>query len=345
MDLLQSYNTVNEILDTVDFSTLFEGFHRYKLALYTDKEIVIDGNTIPYQDEFRGNTAIAHNGEYIAIWSMALDPVEDEQKLAYCLVHEMFHCHQYANNETRFPSDLEMLSYPDDIENFAKKYTENRYLADACEQHSMEYLRKFACIREGRYEKYPAMVCQEFKVETVEGMAEYIGLKALEQINAEKYRAVVNDYLGKLRAESNLIFDVRRMSYYTGAVFFLCLEQLGFSISNDFRSGKMAYEQNHIDFTGVTAEALSCDFISRSYPQLLKEKKSKIEEHIKRSEYIASDAFICGYDPMNMFRVGDMIYCSSFVLLNENGNVKAINSAAALKLKDGSDQSVVGYYL
>ena len=48
---------------------------------------------------------------------------------------------------------------------------------------------------------------------------------------------------------------------------------------------------------------------------------------------------------MNMFRVGDMIYCSSFVLLNENGNVKAINSAAALKLKEGSDQSIVGYYL
>ena len=236
MDLLQLYNTVNTILKTIDFNALFEGFHKYRFALYTSKEIIIDGKTIPYQDEFRGNTSIFYEGKYVAIWNMEFDPIDDPEQLAYCLIHEMFHCHQYTNNETRYPSDFELLNYPDDIDNFVNKYNENKYLVDAYEQRDIELLRKFAYIREMRYKIYPSMVSQELKAETLEGMAEYIGLKALEFINAEKYRAIIDDYLGKLKAESNLLFDVRRISYFTGTIFFLCLEQFGFSVNDVFDS-------------------------------------------------------------------------------------------------------------
>ena len=189
------------------------------------------------------------------------------------------------------------------------------------------------------------MVSQELKAETLEGMAEYIGLKALANINVEKYRAIVTDYLAKLRAESNLLFDVRRISYYTGAVLFLCLEKFGFSVNNVFDSKQTAYEQNRIDIAGVTAEIFPYGFILNNYNQLRQEKKAKVEEHIKGSKYTESDAFICGYDPMNMFRVENVVYCSHFVCLNENGNIKTINSAVALKLAEGSNQSIIGYYL
>lgn len=345
MDLLQSYNAVNVILNTIDFNALFEGFHKYRFALYSSKEIIIDGKIIPYQDEFRGNTSISYEGEYIAIWNMEFDPIDDPEQLAYCLIHEMFHCHQHTNKETRYPSDFELLNYPDDVENFVNKYNENRYLANAYEQHDIELLRKFAYIREIRYKMYPSMVRQELKAETLEGMAEYIGLKALERINTEKYRAIVNDYLGKLKAESNLLFDVRRISYFTGTIYFLCLEQFGLSVNNVFDSEKTAYEQNRIDTTGVTAELHPYSFILNNYNQLRQEKKARVEEHIKHSKYIESDAFICGYDPMNMFRIDDVVFCSYFVCLNENGEVKTINSAVALILAEGSNQSIVGYYL
>lgn len=345
MNLLKIYTDVNAILNTVDFNSLFEGFHKYRFALYTSEEIIIDGKNIPYQDGFRGNTSIFYEGEYVAIWNMEFDPIDDPEQLAYCLIHEMFHCHQYTNNETRYPSDFELLNYPDDVENFVNKYNENKYLADAYEQRDIELLRKFVYIREMRYKIYPSMVCQELKAETLEGMAEYIGLKALERINADKYRAVVNDYLGKLKAESNLLFDVRRISYFTGTIFFLCLEQFGFSVNNVFDSEKTAYEQNLIDTTGVTAEIISYSFILNNFKQLQQEKRAKVEEHIKRSKYIDSDAFICGYDPMNMFRIDDVVFCSYFVCINENDEIKTINSAVALKLAEGSNQSIVGYYL
>lgn len=345
MDMRQLYNAVNTILNMIDFNALFEGFHKYRFALYTSEEIIIEGKVLPYQDEFRGNTSIFYEGEYIAIWNMEFDPIDDPEQLAYCLIHEMFHCHQYTNNETRYPSDLELLNYPDDIENFVNKYNENKYLADAYEQRDVELLRKFVYIREIRYKIYPSMVRQELKAETLEGMAEYIGLKAFESINAEKYRAIVNDYLEKLKAESNLLFDIRRISYFTGTIFFLCLEQFGFSVNNVFDSEETVYEQNRIDIIDVTVEIISYSFILNNYKQLRQEKKAKVEDHIKRSKYIESDAFICGYDPMNMFRIDDVVFCSYFVCINENDEVKTINSAVALKLAEGSNQSIVGYYL
>ena len=132
----------------------------------------------------------------------------------------MFHCHQFTNQKDGFPNDLDLLNYPEDVEHFNKKYNENRYLADAYENKDEETLRKFAYIRNQRFQQYPVSLSQEWKVEGLEGMAEYIGRKALKQINPVRFENVVRDYLGKLREESNLLFDVRRISYYVGAIYF-----------------------------------------------------------------------------------------------------------------------------
>lgn len=345
MDLLKAYSAANDILETIDFNTLFAGFRKYRFALYSSIEICFDGKIMPYQDGFRGNTSILHEGEYIAIWNMKLDRIDDPEQLAGCLVHEMFHCHQRTNSETRYPSDFELLNYPGDAENFLKKYNENRYLADAYEQRDIMQLRKFACIRDSRLRMYPSVVRQELKAETLEGMAEYAGLKALKHINADKFDAAVNEYLGKLRAEDDLLFDVRRISYYSGAIYFLCLEMFGFSINNDFGSEQTAYEQNPIELYAAEADVLSYEFVARSFTQLMDKRKNEIAEHLSRSRFIECKALICGYDPMNMFRIGDFIYCRYFVCLDEGGRLRSINSAAVLKLADGSNQEVIGYFL
>lgn len=345
VDLQKIHAAVDAILNSVDFNGLFPGFHKYRFALYTSEEIILDGKIVPHQDGFRGNTAILYEGEYIAIWNVEFDPIDDPERLAYLLVHEMFHCHQCANKESRYPSDLELLNYPDDAENFVNKYNEDRFLADAYEAHDAELLRKFAFVREIRYKMYPSMVRQELKAETLEGMAEYIGLKALRCINAGKYHAIVKDYLGKLRAQDNLLFDIRRISYFTGTIFFLCLEQFGFPVNDSFDSEKTAYEQTHIDITGVTAEILPYDFILDNYNKLRQEKSATVKEHIKHGKYIQCNGVICGYDPMNMFRVEDVVFCSHFVSICENGVTMTINSAVALKLAEGSNQSIVGYYI
>ena len=344
MDLLQIYKKVDSILDTLDFNLVFAGFHKYRFALYSSKEIILDEQVLPPREDFRGNTAKEYEEEYIAIWNMEFDPVEDVERLAYLLVHEMFHCHQFTHKETRFPCDFELLNYPDDVDNFTKKYTENCYLADAYEKKEEQLFQKFVCIRKTRFETYPSMVRQEWKTESLEGMAEYVGLKTLEQINKEKYTAIVESYLGKLREENKLLFDVRKISYYTGAVYFLCLERFGFTIRNDFGSKLTAFEQNMVDITGVHADIRAYDFIPTLLAELAAEKQQMIQEHIKVSDYTECKAIICGYDPMNMFRRGDLVYCRHFVCLEEEGKVKTFTSRIVLKLAEGSNRDVVGYY-
>lgn len=73
-------------MNTLDFNELFEGFHKYRFALYNREEIVLNDKVMPYQEEFRGNTTKEYGGEYIAIWDVGFDPVEDTERLAYCLV-------------------------------------------------------------------------------------------------------------------------------------------------------------------------------------------------------------------------------------------------------------------
>lgn len=345
MNLRQAYHAVNAVLDTLDYGALFAGFHRYKCALYTGSEICLDGQMIPYQDDFRGNTALEYGGEPIAIWNLEADPVEDAELLAYFLVHEMFHCHQRANNEKRYPSELVLLHYPGDLENFQKKYNENLYLADAWQKHDEKAFRAFARIRMMRMKAYPAMVRQELMVETIEGMAEYVGLKALQTINREKFAVVVEEHLQKLRAQDGCLFDVRRSCYYSGALYALCLDRLGGKIQNVFDGEQTVYEQNPINVSdGSAVEIKQYDFIPHQYAMVSEKREKLIAECIGQGKYTPCKALICGYDPMNMFRVGDFIYCKQFVCLDAGGTIQTVNATVVLQLEENSDQTIRGYY-
>ena len=339
------YLQVNQIINTLDFNALFAGFHPYKFALYNRKEICLDGTIIPYQDNFRGNTSLLYDGQYMAIWNIEFDPVDDIEKLAYLLVHEMFHCHQNTNNEQRYPSDLALLNYPGDIENFNTKYNENLYLTNAYQHQDITVFKKFAILRHQRLIQLPQYVKQELLCETLEGMAEYIGLKALKHINVHKFTEIVNAYIIKLRSESDLLFDIRRISYYTGALYFLCLDTFNDQIKNDFHSELTIFEQNPISTERIIVEVRSFDYIEPKYKALIQQKETIINNHIAHAKYMECDASISCYDPMNMFRLKNKIYCKYFVCLKENDQPIIFNEPIVLNLRENSDRDVKGYYL
>lgn len=344
MDLEKRYHDVEAVLQTLDFDALFAGFHKYSFAIYNSKEICLDGKIIPYQESFRGNTATHYNGQYIAIWNLELDPVNDIEVFAYLLVHEMFHCHQMAHGEKRYPADLILLNYPGDIDNFEKKYNENLYLAESCENCDTEAFQKFAYIRNMRMKTYPDMVRQELLVETLEGTAEYVGLKALQKINRKKFDEIIKEYLCKLRQQDSLLFDMRRNSYYSGVLYYLCCDRNRMHVRNHFADEQTVYEQNPIAVDGKPVTIRHYAFIPALYTELIGERKKRIVECIEKWDYIACQSFICGYDPMNMFRVGTFIYCRYFVCLNKNGTIQTINTPVVLQLAENSNQDVIGYY-
>ena len=343
MQLRKLYREVETILNKVDFEQIVPGFHRCRFALYTQEEICLDGQMMPYNEQFMGNTSLCYDGEYIAIWNVGLDGVEDREELAASMVHEMFHCHQNALGEKRFPSDLKLLAYPDDAENLARKYNENCALADAYEHRDADALARFAAIRQMRLAQYPDMVREELKAETLEGMAEYAGMRALGMIAPEKFESKVRDYLRRLRAESEQQFDIRRISYFVGAVFFLCRNRLGYRVRNEIGSELTAYEQNPVT-PAAEVTVQPSPFVETTYAKLVGDRKRMIDQHIAASVYTPCIGMICGYDPMNMFRVGKHIYCKYIVFLKVADEVQRHQRSIVLELKDGSENEITGYY-
>ena len=151
------------------------------------------------------------------------------------------------------------------------------------------------------------------------------------------------DILRRLRAENEQQLDIRRISYFVGAVFFLCLERFGKPMRNEIDSELTAYEQNPLALAcGVTVQP--CLSLKTTYEKLVEDRKRTITEHIAHTSYTECDGIICGYDPMNMFRVGNQIYCSHIVFLKVGDAVQTHQRAIVLVCKDSSEREIKGYY-
>lgn len=344
MELTQLYASLRRTLAQLDFNDLFPGFHPYPFALYTDENACLDGQLLPRPQEFYGNTAVLRGGRYIAIWNVDLDPPRDMDRFAAHMVHEMFHCHQFTCGETRFPEDLAILACPISAERFAARHWEYSLLADAFETADPRRLGQFAGLRALRRKMEPEAVVQELKTETAEGMAEFVGLKALHRLSPEQFTRETASYARILRSEDGPLFDSRRMAYYTGALFFLTLERLGRPVVNDFRDPRTAYDQNPVD-PEPAPEAVPCPAVAEAYRAFTRYREEELARHMAAAQYVPCSAVITGYDPMNMFRVGDLLFCRHFVRLRENGRDRDVFSPIALRMAVDSPRAVTGYYI
>lgn len=357
MNLPRLYQAVSAVLQTVDFSALFPGFHPYPFALYTASEICIDGACMPYREEFLGNTAIPWQGSYLAIWNLEDDPVTDPELLAYSLVHEMFHCHQFASREGRFPSDLAMLPLaPEPF--YQMQHEENLALAEAYSKCDDDAFARFVALRSARAALQPELFAQQLRTETIEGMAEYAGLCALRCINEEKYSEKLAKTCEALRAETPLLFDARRICYFSGSMFFLCLTRLGMPVKNDFRSPKSAYAQSIAAFSSAkeprsahagrfvddaSADMPRAAWVAPALAELCAAREKTVFDFLQNAVYHPLSSAVCGYDPMHLFRVEDLVYSDHFVFLQGDGTQLQLFGPAVLHMRKGDAQHLDGY--
>ena len=139
------------------------------------------------------------------------------------------------------------------------------------------------------------------------------------------------------------MLDPRRMTYFSGAVFLLCLAKLGIAVKNDFGSKLSLYEQNRITEKAELSGA-EYAFIAPLCAADFSAKAEKIAAHIAAAHFVECAARICGYDPMNMFRRGNKIYCNHFVFLDCGDRTESIFEPTVLELEDGSDDRISGYW-
>lgn len=221
------------------------------------------------------------------------------------------------------------------------KLAENRALAAACRTGEKEELLRFAALRNERARRFPHVTAEEWKTETIEGTAETVCLRALRVLDPTRYTETRERYLAKLEKELPLLFDARRLCYYTGTVLCLALEQLGLPLRNEF-TGATLYEQNRPTET-LCADAPEEAALTALFTEHIQKQQALIEAHRQAHAFIPCEAAICGYDPMNMFRVGQQLYCSHFLFIHQGETTRRLDGPVLAQLAPGSDHHITGY--
>ncbi|HHW94176.1 MAG TPA: hypothetical protein GX734_06725 [Clostridiaceae bacterium] len=372
--LLDTYIKIEERLEKLDLASLWPGFSKPPYALYTDESMCFDGELMPKPEYFYGNTAIHYDGSMIAIWMLKSEQIDTEEaidRLTARIVHEMFHVYQVENGESRFPRDLELIAFPLNAELVALANRENDLLGkytdmmvsdehitgtlsqkQQCRLDAISILRRISELRSTMRSLSDGATINEWRVETLEGRAEYVGFKALRQLNSDLAIKEIDIYMKNLR-EATDAMDHRGRGYHSGLLLSSLAEMAELNLDTDFASEKTLWE--------LIEEQLSATGESSEYKVILTDGELK-EAHVmidqeqrRRAEVLASfqakfpiekpiKASICGYDPMNLQRVGDFLISTSFLMINQDGEQHRLMGEHLIRMKPGDCWEVVALY-
>lgn len=265
MNLEEIYYGIKKIIDTVDFSLLWDGFIPLRFAVYNGEKCFFDGKYIPKTDEFIANTAIMYNDEYIAIWNV-IEEV-DLEVLASKMIHEMFHAYQMQNNESRFPNEIDALvKYNYSDENFSVKLEENRLLSRLIGNFNEADFRRFLSLRKYRLLNFEYEYRYESAIEQIEGSANYVELNALKQISEEKYNHKISGMLSEICDPENF-FPIRIVSYSIGALIFELLKKNNLLCFDSFshESVTTSFLKDALEYNGKLPFSLEIESIINDY--------------------------------------------------------------------------------
>lgn len=318
------YQQVQQQLMRVDFPAIWPGFHSFPFALYNKEHIWMDGAVLPWNDAFRGNTAIEYNGILLAIWYVENAGAENMVALAASLVHEMFHAFQREEGEIRFPNDLLGLSLPENASYFTLLAQEDALICAAFATSKAEtkrsLLESIFALRQQRLAMDVSITHYTFAIETIEGCAEYCGTYALRQLDPVRFDAHIDTWLQHLQAHTYL-FDIRRHGYASGFLLLLLLDALQIPFNRSIKGNACTIMDGLLASfpTKTVSPAIKSNDDSRiyaEYAEMLAQRQALFASFDASRPLKTEGSFrICGYDPMNIVRVGNRILHSHFVML------------------------------
>lgn len=308
------YQEVLRTIKSLDFNLIYPNFKRYQFALYNKETIYLETESIPYQEKFIGNTAITYQNEEIAIWFLENTNMHVDV-LSSKIIHEMFHCFQKDNHETRWANEMDALNYRYDEQNITIKHQEVAYLIKAFEKVSINDFNLFAKTRNLRAKNYSVEVAYEKQIETIEGMATYIELKTLKMLNLHYYEKNISEITDYLKQKENLL-NVRLYAYYTGVLIQLNCDQFRININHKIGEEVKALfdlTKSHLklDTFKPTIKSINLGFLT-----VFKSKREEtVQGLLKQTTKTLYPDKIIGLDPMNTYKVNKHVVFNHFVMV------------------------------
>lgn len=261
----------------------------------------------------------------------------DYKSLLAIMVHELFHCYQYLNGESRFPNESLGLQYPILEENIELRNKERICLYDAvnCKSKAEKnnYIKQFIELREQRANfMKEEFISYECMVESIEGPALYVEMNAYNTV-------CKNDESETLRKYSRLILDayeancnIRKSCYSSGMLLCLLLDEiLPEWKTSFFNSDKSLYAflkqninvdlslNNDITISNETKQMIH--FVQNERDKDLKEFNEKKGNHL----YIIGDIKLNMFNPMNVNLNGNKALYKTFLSVSIHNKTYMIN--------------------
>lgn len=350
-----------EVMSTVDFTTYWPGFKPVAYALYDEENVYLFQHPnyptanggypiLPWTEQFMADTLILFEDTPTAI--VKIERYEKFEDLYSILIHELFHGYQYLKGEKRFPDETKGVTYPLSPENIELRDAERAILYAAVistePPEQMDHVKRFIAQREKRTSLIGDFIEYENRIETIEGPAWYVELKALADKSALPYDAIVLKYGEYLLDRKDAALHIRKSCYSAGLFMCLLLDKLSPEWQSRFMESELTlfpFFRECIDMEPITLpEPVISDETLEILAFVRHEKDIIIERVVNSPGYpltIKGTMKAKRIDPMNMIASGQTVLHNNFVALMMNeqeylfqhpviahfeGDIRSINS-------------------
>ncbi|PEJ24039.1 hypothetical protein CN689_27620 [Peribacillus butanolivorans] len=357
-------NRISQDLVNVNLDNYWSGFESVAYALY-DKSYVylfnhprmkkIQQNNyqiLNWDEQFNGCTLILYNDYPTAIVNIEL--YEDYKSLYSILVHELFHGFQYVKGETRFANEIMGITYPLSKENVELRNQERTNLFSAVLENNIIkkklYLNTFIALREKRAAKFNNYLLYENLIETFEGPALYVELKAYSEKTPIAYKSVLKKYGQHLMDKYESTSDIRKSCYSSGLFMCLLLDEF----SPGWKESFWGKEETLYDIF----KQLSDDFIKISNVEISPETEEVINFAIQNKKntfenfeqqkgihlFIEGEITAKSFDPMNIVPFENRLLHKNFIKVRINNEDYLVQQPVIAYCKGGL-QNIIKLHL
>ncbi|GMR67859.1 MULTISPECIES: hypothetical protein [Bacillus] len=342
-------NILNRIKKDVNMDLLnglWTGFKRAAFALYDDEHVYVfhhplflkdndEYRVLKWEEQFKGDTCILFKDYPTAIVNM--NRYKDYASLLAIVVHELFHCYQYLNKESRFPNESLGFQYPIIEENIQLRNKERICLYDAvhCKSQAEKnnYIKQFIELREQRARFMgEEFITYEYMVESIEGPAWYVEMNACIAVCKNVKSETLRKYSGLILDAYDANYNIRKSCYSSGMLLCLLLDEiLPEWKPSFFNSDKSLYtflKQNinvdlslNIEMTISKETKQILHFVQNERDKDIKQFYDKEGYHL----YIVGDIKLNSFNPMNVILNGNKALHKTFLSVNIHNKTYMIN--------------------